>query len=40
MQPKYSEKTLLRVCYATAAVLVTIIVGIAYTIGKVLDDIT
>lgn len=40
MQAKYSEKALLRVCYAVAACVMTVVVAIAYCVGKVLDDIT
>lgn len=38
--PKYSEKALLRVGYAIAGVIVAVIAGISYCLGKVLDSIT
>lgn len=39
MTPKYSEKALLRVCYTMGIVIIAIIGGVAYCIGKVLDKI-
>lgn len=39
MQTKYSEGTLLKVCYAVAAVMVAIIAGCAFVIHKVLDTV-
>lgn len=40
MTPKYSEEALLRVCYTIGAVIIAVIAGISYCMGKVLDDIT
>lgn len=37
---KYSEKAMLRVCYAIAGVTVCVIGAMAYVIGKVVDDVT
>ena len=39
MHPKYSEKTLLKVCYAVAAVVIAVVAGCAFVINKVLDTV-
>lgn len=40
MTPKYSESALLKVAGLMAATIVAAIGGIAWCVGKVLDDIT
>lgn len=40
MDYKYSENALVKVCYAIAAVIFAVILGISYCLNKVLDHIT
>lgn len=40
MQPKYSENTILKICYAVATVIIAAITGIAFCTVKVINKIT
>lgn len=38
MDTKVSEKTFLRVCYAVAVIIITVIAGCSYCVAKVINS--